>query len=87
MQNKKKFGFTKIILLLTMTAFFITLGVSTYIVLFKDSSQLYSLLAYVGTPFGVCLGFSINKFQKENCKGGVVYDMAMAALNNGEGVG
>lgn len=82
-----KLSFSKLILTLVMISYFIALGVGIYIVMIKDTTQLYALLTFVGAPVAVAIGFYYEKAKKENMKGGITYDSAMLDENSQNPVG
>ena len=73
----KKFSFSKIILALIMSAYFVVLGAGIYIVIVKSPDQLYTLFTFVGGPVAVIVPFYLKKAERENTKGGITYDAAM----------
>lgn len=81
-KTKQKFSFSKLILTLVMTSYFIMLGIGIFVVVKMDTSQLYALLTFVGAPVAVAIGFYYEKAKKENMKGGITYDSAMMENNS-----
>lgn len=64
-QKEKKITFTKIVVALVMITYFVGLIVGVKIAII-DTSQLGVLLAFIGTPTGITIGFYCWKSKAEN---------------------
>jgi hypothetical protein len=82
MKNKKKLGFTNkiflsiVILSLAVTVFSCLLMWHT-----SDTSGLAYLIPSVFGELATITGFAIKKSEKENTKGGIIYDAALNVEN------
>jgi hypothetical protein len=64
-QQEKKVTFTKMVVALVMVTYFIGFYVGVKIAVI-DTTQLGVLLAYIGTPTGITIGFYCWKSKAEN---------------------
>ena len=93
--GKRKFEFTKTIVALVMSTYFIGLGIGVYVVLkilldFPDFSiqALTAMFTYIGVPVASAIGFYCWKAKNENMNkhGGVDQTEAEFTNNFNEGV-
>lgn len=64
-QKEKQITFTKIVVALVMITYFVGLIVGVKITMI-DTAQLGALLAYIGAPTGITIGFYCWKSKAEN---------------------
>jgi len=93
--KKKKFEFTKTIVALVMTTYFIGLGIGIYVVLriltdYPDFAvqALIAMFSYIGVPVASAIGFYCWKAKNENMNkhGGVDQTETDFTNNLNEGV-
>lgn len=80
--NKKKLGFTnKMFLAVVIFTIIITMFSCALMWHTRDTSGLAYLIPSVFGELATITGFAIKKSEKENTKGGVIYDSAMQQVN------